>query len=287
VTAERRTVGRAAPAASRTRDDGGAANRYAAYLETPPGRLRCELAFKNLEAYLPQTGPGGAAVRALDVGGGPGELAIRLARHGCHVTLLDRSAQMLDVAERAVREAGVSNRVVLTRGDAAAAPALFGQGVFDLVTCHHVLEYTEAPADILRAAAHVLRPASTSLASVMTRNWAGAVVGAALQAGDLEGAERALATGEADEPMFGGRVRLFTPAALRAMLLEASLLPVAERGVRILFDYLGASTVRDAGDARVLAFEQALGTHGEFAALARYTQLLARSGTRARRNGGM
>jgi S-adenosylmethionine-dependent methyltransferase len=293
VTAERPTVGRAVPAASGaacergTACEQGTAQRYAAYLATPPGRLRCEVAFQNLAAYLPETGPGGAAVRALDLGGGTGELAIRLARRGLHVTLLDRSAQMLDIAERAVRQAGVGSRVVLTRGDAAAAPALFGRGVFDVVTCHHVLEYVETPADILRAAAHVLRPASTSLVSVIGRNRAGAVVRAAIQAGDLEAAQRVLATGEADEPLFGGRVRLFTPAALRAMLLEASLLPVAERGVRILVDYLAPSTVRDAGDAGVVAFEQALGMHAEFSALARYTHVLARPRARARGNGGV
>ena len=83
---------------------GSGAAKYAAYLETPEGRLRLDLAFATLQDVLPQ--PVGS-LRVLDLGGGTGAIALRLARLGLHVTLLDVSLPMLDLAERAAREAGV------------------------------------------------------------------------------------------------------------------------------------------------------------------------------------
>ena len=80
------------------------AAKYAAYLETPEGRLRLDLAFANLQDFLPQAT---RSLLALDLGCGTGAMAVRLARLGLHVTLLDASVPMLDFAMRAAREAGV------------------------------------------------------------------------------------------------------------------------------------------------------------------------------------
>src|SRR4029077_16222813 len=79
------------------------AAKYAAYLETPEGRLRLDLAFANLQEFLPQAK---RSLHALALGCGTGALAVRLARLDFRVTLLDPSAEMLDVAQRAAREAG-------------------------------------------------------------------------------------------------------------------------------------------------------------------------------------
>ena len=74
------------------------AAKYAAYLETPEGRLRLEVSFANLEEFLPQAGH---SWTALDLGGGTGATAVRLARLGFHVTLLDSSSEMLEIAKLA------------------------------------------------------------------------------------------------------------------------------------------------------------------------------------------
>ena len=106
---------------SRFEDD---ASRYAAYLETPEGRLRADLAFANLQELLPASAEVNS-LRALDLGCGTGAAAVRLARLGIHVTLLDSSATMLALAERAIVEAGVGDKITVKRGDAAQLPDIF------------------------------------------------------------------------------------------------------------------------------------------------------------------
>jgi len=116
------------------------ANKYAVYLETPEGRLRTDLAFANLQDFLPpQPKP---SLCALDLGGGTGATAIRLAQLGIHVTLLDSSPAMLDIAKRAAREAGVTDKVLLQHGDATELANLFRTRSFDVILCHNFLEYS-------------------------------------------------------------------------------------------------------------------------------------------------
>src|SRR6202162_6476389 len=100
------------------------AQDYVAYLETPEGRLRTDLAFANLEDFLPRS-QAEKSLCALDVGCGTGATAVRLARLGMHVTLLDSSPAMLDVAKRTAHEAGVTDKVILQHGDATRLTNLF------------------------------------------------------------------------------------------------------------------------------------------------------------------
>ena len=250
------------------------ANQYAVYLETPEGRLRSDLAFANLEDFLPRS-QAEKSLRALDLGCGTGATAVRLARLGMHVTLLDSSPAMLDIAKRAAREAGVTDKVVLQHGDATRLTNLFHPASFDVILCHNVLEYLDEPIAVLCSMARALRNSSAIL-SVLVRNQAGEVFKAAIQAGDLAAAKNGLTSEWGQESLYGGRVRLFTSDSLRAMLTEASLVAIAERGVRVLADYLPPQVSRSADYERIFELERELGSRLEYAAVARYTQCLAR-----------
>ena len=250
------------------------ANQYAVYLETPAGRLRSDLAFGNVQDFLPRL-QSEKPLCALDVGCGTGATAVRLARLGIHVTLLDSSPEMLDIAKRAARKAGVTDKVVLQPGDATQLANLFHPRSFDVILCHNILEYCDDPVAVLRGAAGALRDSSAIL-SVLVRNRAGEVFKAAIQAGDLAAAENNLTTEWGQESLYGGRVRLFTSDSLRAMLTQASLVTIAERGVRVLADYLPPRISRSADYERILDLERKLSSRPEYAAVARYTQCLAR-----------
>jgi S-adenosylmethionine-dependent methyltransferase len=249
------------------------ANKYAAYLETPEGRLRSDLSFANVQDFLPAQGK--LSLCALDLGCGTGAAAVRLARLGIHVTLLDSSPAMLDIAKRAVREAGVSDKVLLQHGDATQLASLFRARSFDVIFCHNILEYSDDPGAVLRDGARALRDSSAVL-SVLVRNQAGEVFKAAIQAGDLAAAKNGLTAEWGQESLYGGRVRLFTPDSLRAMLKAASLAVIAERGVRVLADYLPPQVSRSADYERIFELERKLGSRPEYAAVSRYTHCLAR-----------
>lgn len=247
------------------------AAKYAAYLETPEGRLRLDLACANLQEFLPESMQ---SLRALDLGCGTGALGVRLARLGLHVTLLDASVPMLDFAERAAREAGVAERITLKHGDAAQCADLFDVGSFDLILCHNVLEFVDDPSVVLRGAARALRGPS-GIISVLVRNQPGEVLKAALLNGDLAATERSLTAEWGDESLYGGKVRLFTAESLKAMLVGASLAVTAERGVRVISDYLPPRISRNDEYDRIFELERKLGKRPEFAAVARYTHCLA------------
>jgi len=247
------------------------AAKYAAYLQTPEGRLRVDLAFANLQEFLPQAT---RSLRALDLGCGTGAIGVRLARLGLHVTLLDPSLPMLDFAERAAREAGVTERIALEHGDASQLATLFPAASFDLILCHNVLEFVEDPCAVLRTAARALRD-SSGMISILVRNRPGEVLKAAILNGDLAAAERNLTAEWGDESLYEGRVRLFTAVSLQAMLLESSLVVTAERGVRVLSDYLPSTVSRTDEYERIFELERELGRRAEFAAVARYTHCLA------------
>jgi S-adenosylmethionine-dependent methyltransferase len=252
------------------------AAKYAAYLATPEGRLRLDLAIANLQDFLPQATQ---SLLALDLGGGTGAIAVRLARLGLHVTLLDMSLPMLDLAKRAAQEEGVTERIVLKRGDAAQLANLFRAGSFDVILCHNILEYVDDPCAVLRSAARALRDPS-SIISVLVRNQAGEVLKSAIQEGDLAATEHNLTAEWGNESLCGGRVRLFAAETLHAMLAAASLVATAERGVRVMSDYLPQKVHRNHQYERIFELERKLGRRAEFAAIARYTHCLAHRASR-------
>jgi hypothetical protein len=98
---------------------------------------------------------------------------------------------------------------------------------------------------------------------------------AAIVNGDLAAAEINLTAEWGEESLYRGSVRLFTAVGLQAMLLESSLATTAERGVRIISDYLPPRVSRSDEYDQIFELERKLGRRAEFAAVARYTHLLA------------
>jgi S-adenosylmethionine-dependent methyltransferase len=249
------------------------AEKYASYLATREGRLRMDLTFLNLQEFLPAENRG--SLRALDVGCGTGAMAVRLAQLGLHVTVVDSSFEMLEIAEGAVRKAGLEEKVVFENSTAEELGNSFVAGSFGVILCHNLLEYVDDPTSVLAGIASLMRD-SSAIVSVLVRNQAGEVFKAALGAGDLAAAENNLGAAWGQESLYGGRVRLFTPDGLKTMLQQASLTVIAMRGVRVIADYLGPATSCASQYQQVLELESKLGARPEFAAVARYTHCLAR-----------
>jgi S-adenosylmethionine-dependent methyltransferase len=248
------------------------ADKYAAYLKTLEGRLRLDMAFAHLQEFLPESKK---SSRALDIGCGTGAVSVRLAQLGFQVTLVDSSSSMLNYSRSAAQDARLVDRIVVEQTDASQLESRFETGSFDVIVCHNLLEYIKDPSALLRDVSKMLRNTS-SVISIMVRNQAGDVLKSAIQSGDLSAAENSLDTQWGRESLYGGQVRLFRPDGLRAMMKAASLAVIAERGVRVLSDYLPGQVSRDSKYERIFELERKLGARPEFAAVARYVQFIAR-----------
>lgn len=250
------------------------ASAYADYLKTTEGRLRLDIGWANLCASVENIDKGNPG-RALDIGGGTGAMAVRLALAGWRVAVADSSAAMLRLATKAAHAKQVAARIEFHLTDTDRIAELFRPQSFDLVICHNVLEYVDDPAGIFRAMRAVARPAG--LISVLVRNRAGEAMREALKSQDLVAADHALEAEWVRESLYGGRARLFDPQGLHALTADAAFDVIAERGVRVLADYLPAAlSETEDGYARLLDFELKIGAQPCFAAVARYLQIIAR-----------
>ena len=101
-------------------------------------------------------GPGRGG-EILDVGTGPGRIAIRLcqADRGVRVLGVDLAGPMLDIGRRNVADAELTDRVRFARGDAKSLP--FPDGRFEALISntiiHHIPEPAEALAEMVRLVA--------------------------------------------------------------------------------------------------------------------------------------
>ena len=242
------------------------------YLRTIPGRLRADLAWENLRSFLPSE----SDAAALDVGGGTGEMAVRLAERGFQVTVLDVSEAMLAETERASMEANLRHSITLVHGDAGQLPHLFSPASFAVVVCHNVIEFVERPSEVLQDISSLLVRRDNAVASVMVRNRRGEVLSAAIKNGDLVAAERTLTAPNVRAKLGDRLAAVFTPQELRDMLASSGLDTLAEFGIRVFSDYLPEQYVNEASYSALLALERKLGAQPDFAAIARYIQMIVR-----------
>jgi S-adenosylmethionine-dependent methyltransferase len=219
----------------------------------------------------------------VDAGGGTGGFAVPLAGLGHTVTVIDPSPDSLAAAQRRAAEIAVPLRAL--QGDVADLPEAIGEQGADLILCHSVLEYVDAPAAAMTAISRVLRPGGA--VSVLAASAVAAVVHRAL-AGRFEEATRLLGrigAGEAGSapaagPAYGldgaadehtaGRPRRFTLAAVVGLIEAAGLRPGAADGVRVFADLVpGIFADADPGAAEaLLALERAASAHPAFHDLA-------------------
>jgi S-adenosylmethionine-dependent methyltransferase len=131
-------------------------------------RLGFELLLGQVLDALPA-----APATVVDAGGGTGQLAVALARHGYRVTVVDTSAAMLATcAQRAADEGGgVAGRVATVQGDAADLPGLLGPGGQDAAVCHDLLTRVDDQAALLASLAGVLASGGVLSLGFANRDW--------------------------------------------------------------------------------------------------------------------
>jgi S-adenosylmethionine-dependent methyltransferase len=141
------------------------AQQFTEQYESLFGQVRRYVLTAQLRWHLPPS-----PVSIVDVGGGGGQQAIALARHGHDVTLLDPSAEMLDRARRGLdRESqDVVDRVHLVQGPGEDALGVLAPRRFDAVLCHGVVPYLDDPAPMVATLATLAQPGG--VVSIVAKN---------------------------------------------------------------------------------------------------------------------
>lgn len=233
-------------------------------------RLRYELAQGYLARHMP-TPP----ARILDVGGGNGVESLPLAQAGHHVTIVDYSTAMLDDARQTAHMLGVADRVNLVHGSLDTLLTDVPSHSFDVVFCHNVLQYVDAPSEYVTTIAQCLVP--NGLLSIINPNPAAEALRLACQQSDLAGAAEALNATAHFAPTFGVAVHRYSEREVKEWLRSAGLSVVAQYGIRCVCDFLAdkARKYDETFYTQLLSLELAMGTMEPYRSIARFMHLIA------------
>ena len=230
------------------------------------------------EALLPLLeGSGGGdrpAIDVLDIGGGTGGFAVRVAELGHRVRVVDPSPDALASLDRRAREREVSDRVTGQQGDLSTLLEIAGSGSVDLVLCHGVLEVVDDPAAALATIAEVLRPGGSLSLLVAQRH---AAVVARAMAGHFGQARDLLDPVDPAGPT-GRSGRRFTAEEVDALLRAAGFEPTALHAVRVFSDLVPGSLLdlEPGATAALVELERAVAGRPEYLPLATQVHVLAR-----------
>ncbi|MEU7028892.1 methyltransferase domain-containing protein [Streptomyces sp. NPDC046275] len=241
---------------------------YAAYSEGGRGLLRHEIVARRVLAEL-----GDKPARVLDVGCGDGEMVLRLAAAGHHVTGAEVSADMLGRAKEKLAAAGVADRARLVEADIYDLP--FDGEVFDAVVCHGVVMYLPDSTEPVRNLARLVAPGG--LLSILTKNALAVGVREALR-GEYDSALAQIESGQtASMGNLGYVTRGDTPKHLDRLARDNGLTPLPWQGVRIFHDHFPKNWRPEPEVfAKALAVEWAASGRSPYRELGRLVHAVAR-----------
>lgn len=209
----------------------------------------------------------------LDIGGGTGGFAVRVAELGHRVSVVDPSPDALAALSRRAREAGVE--VAGQQGDVSTLLEAPGAAGADVVLCHGVLEVVEDPAAALRTIAQVLRPGGRLSLLVGQRY---AAVLARAMAGHFQQAHALLDPASAPDQAPSGRAgRRFTADEVAELVTAAGFEVTTVHGVRVFSDLVPGSLLdlEPGASTALTELERAVSERAEFLPLATQLHLLA------------
>ena len=251
-------------------------------VEQRRGALRTAVVWDALAALLADQ----SELQVVDLGGGTGGLAVRVAALGHNVTVVDPSPDALAALQRRADDDGVAGRVHGVQGDAADLLDHVEPGGADLVLCHGVLEVVDEPDQALASIYSALRPGGSlsvvvagRLASVVARALAGHFDQAIELLDDVPAARSDVGT----RPVGGGdgrrrEPRRYTSEEILALLARHALHAGQVHAVRVFTDLVPSALVdAEPGAATaLLALERAVAERSEFVALAAQLHIVAR-----------
>ncbi|MDQ6688278.1 MAG: methyltransferase domain-containing protein [Actinomycetota bacterium] len=204
----------------------------------------------------------------VDIGGGTGGIAVRVAELGHRVSVIDPSPDALAALDRRGHECGVADRLTGQQGDLADLLDLVAPGSADLVLCHGVLGIVEDPVAGLTTISRVLAPDGTLSLLVGQRH---AAVLARAMAGHFDQA-RALLDAQQGLPE-----RRFTATELTTLLEQTGFTTDRIHAIRVFADLVPSALLdlEPGAAAALLDLERAVADRPEYFSLAAQLHVLA------------
>ncbi|MFC5728424.1 MULTISPECIES: methyltransferase domain-containing protein [Nocardioides] len=229
------------------------------------GSVRTAVVWDALEAAL-----AGAPRDVVDLGGGTGGFAVRLAESGHRVRVVDPSPDALAALARRAGEVDVDVDVTGLQGDVTDLVEVVGAGSADVVLCHGVLEVVD-PVVALQHVGEVLRPGGLLSLIVGQRH---AAVLARAMAGHFQQARSLL---DDQQPVDARTGRRFTVSEVAALLDDAGFAVTTVHAVRVFTDLVPAGLIDlEPGAASALVdLERAVAERSEYLPLAAQLHVLA------------
>ena len=258
------------------------AEAWAEYNQRPLGRIRQEVTWQNLVLNLPMVHDMEHPPRALDAGGGSGELALSLVQRGYRVWLSDYASAMLDQARQGAQSlpADILARLTFCQMSVDEAVESFTPRSFDVIACHTLIEYLSDPRASLKALAGLLRDGGLLSVSFVNRH--AEVLRQAWSKADPQGALAALETDGFCATLFDVPGVAYTAEEVGGWLREEGLIITGPYGVRVFADYVSRERL-DEPDffEALLRLEKAVASRPPYNQLARYIQLLGQKPQRS------
>jgi ubiquinone/menaquinone biosynthesis C-methylase UbiE len=137
--------------------------KYDEVFDTFYYRIYDAITWRYLEPYIP-TDPKAAV---LDAGGGTGRWAIRMAKKGCNVFLMDISKSMLNIAMEKAKKEKIQHKIIVKEGDITQTG--YADETFDMILCEHVLFLFKNPDIVIRELRRVLKRNAPLIVTVHNR----------------------------------------------------------------------------------------------------------------------
>ncbi len=217
---------------------------------------------------------GSSEQRVLDIGGGTGGFAVRLAGLGHRVTVVDPSPDALAALARRADEENVADRVTGLQGDLGNLRELAPDEV-DLVLCHGVLGLVDDPADALATITSVLRPGG-ALSLVVNQRHA-AVLARAMAGHFVQAREILEGDPSAKQSTKDRGERRFTAEEVAQLLGAAGFTTSSTHGIRVFADLVPSSLLdlEPGASAALLDLERAVAARPEYLTLASQLHVVA------------
>ncbi|WP_068056247.1 GNAT family N-acetyltransferase [Nocardia xishanensis] len=243
---------------------------FRSYQATPWGRLRYEQVYANLVRHLPAR-----PLTVLDVGGGNGLDAVRLAALGHHVTIVDTSSASLAEAVGLAEAQGFGDLIDTRLAEASDVLTVAARGSIDVVLCHNVIQYVPDRGAVLEAMVSVLRPGG--LLSVLAPNPLIDPLTAAVRRGALEEAMRLLNTTSRASVTYHAEIDAVTATDLATKMVAAGLQRPVQYGVRAVCDLISDDAIKHDAEffAKLLQLENLLADRYPYVETARFCHLIS------------